>query len=325
MAIHEVDLPLELEVLHTDKIAARQFLHNTWLGQKITNFLWSNVRDDVIAGGEFAKHPETAKLIPHSSIFWWGVNVGIFNYPTDFFALICDGTVTVRVGDVTSLSSHTITISNGDCFESDMLICATGWQLGPTLQFDTPELATKIGPIPHDPKDPSVMKVDREILEKFPILAKQPYTNPAVKLEQPSYELYRGAIPPPFVRTRNFAWCGLTPNLSGTVTAGVQALWITAFLDNRLETPPEMLYGESEIREMAVWHARFWRWRCPMGMGPVMPDMVFEVLPYLDTLLRDLGLKTRRKGGWREIVEPYGASDYAGLIDEWRARGKNID
>lgn len=62
-----------------------------------------------------------------------------------------------------------------------------------------------------------------------------------------------------------------------------------------------------------------------MGLGTMMPDMVFEVLPFLDTLLRDLGLKTNRKGGWREILEPYGKQDYKGLVQEWLSKGKKVN
>ena len=55
-----------------------------------------------------------------------------------------------------------------------------------------------------------------------------------------------------------------------------------------------------------------------MGSGKSRPDMAFETIPYIDSLLRDLGLNPDRKAGWwREIFEYYGVQDYKGLVDEW--------
>ena len=45
--------------------------------------------------------------------------------------------------------------------------------------------------------------------------------------------------------------------------------------------------------------------------------MVFEVMPHVDTLLRELSLETRRKGGWAEIFENYEVGDYPNLVQEW--------
>ena len=65
--------------------------------------------------------------------------------------------------------------------------------------------------------------------------------------------------------------------------------------------------------------------------------MAFDAIPYVDMLLRDLGLDWRRKvkvenaketgfagwravkAWWREVFWPYGPGDYIGLVDEWRA------
>ena len=71
----------------------------------------------------------------------------------------------------------------------------------------------------------------------------------------------------------------------------------------------------------AALHAQYLRWRYPYGRGA--PDFVFDAVPYLDMLLRDLGLEHRRKRGWgglrevREVFEAYGPRDYAGLVGEW--------
>jgi len=40
----------------------------------------------------------------------------------------------------------------------------------------------------------------------------------------------------------------------------------------------------------------------------------------VDALLGDLGLESRRKGGWREWIETYRPRDYEGIVDEWCAK-----
>jgi hypothetical protein len=64
--------------------------------------------------------------------------------------------------------------------------------------------------------------------------------------------------------------------------------------------------------------------RAPYGHGRSYPDLVVDQVPYWDLLLHDLGLETRRKGGWRELLEPYSHEDYAGLVDEWLSKGRSL-
>jgi hypothetical protein len=53
---------------------------------------------------------------------------------------------------------------------------------------------------------------------------------------------------------------------------------------------------------------------------------VFEGLPYIDMLLRDLGLKHIRKRSWfAELTEPYAPRDFAGLVEEWQAAHRGGD
>jgi hypothetical protein len=54
------------------------------------------------------------------------------------------------------------------------------------------------------------------------------------------------------------------------------------------------------------------------GAGRRYPDLVFDSLPYIDALLRDLGVSARRKSSLlKEIFEPYRLKDYQGLVEEW--------
>jgi hypothetical protein len=55
--------------------------------------------------------------------------------------------------------------------------------------------------------------------------------------------------------------------------------------------------------------------------------MAFDSLPFIDLLLKDLGLPSHRKGGWwwREWFVPYTQSDYRGLVSEWvKSKEKSV-
>ena len=107
--------------------------------------------------------------------------------------------------------------------------------------------------------------------------------------------------------------------------AQAQALWITAFLIDRLESLSKIdeAFVEKIKDETAVTTA-YERLRHPPeagGYGDKHGDMALESLPYVDLLLRDLGLVWRRKEGllaWlKDIFEPYAQKDYVGLVNEW--------
>ncbi|KAL4997086.1 hypothetical protein BDV10DRAFT_201987 [Aspergillus recurvatus] len=66
-------------------------------------------------------------------------------------------------------------------------------------------------------------------------------------------------------------------------------------------------------------HTQFGVHRYPGGLGRRNPDFVFDAIPYVDMLMKDLGLSGRRKGGgfldrW---LQPYGVEDYVGVVGEW--------
>lgn len=65
-------------------------------------------------------------------------------------------------------------------------------------------------------------------------------------------------------------------------------------------------------------HTQFGIHRYPGGMGRRNPDFVFDAIPYVDMLLRDLGIKgDRKEKGFRGLFEPYGVEDYVGVVGEW--------
>lgn len=198
-------------------------------------------------------------------------------------------------------------------------------------------------------------KADAEICSRFPLLAKPPVFNkhyvPLLKqnafttteadtsTELSTMLLYHAIVPPSptFLRTKDLAFAGALMNFSNTTGVYIQGLWISAFFDGTLardpsdavtdlrELPPKENAGWNptleKVQYETVLHNRFGKWRYPADHGVKYPDFVFEAVPYMDMLVRDLGLRVRRKGGWwREITEAYGPEDYADIGDEWRRK-----
>lgn len=294
----------------------RKFFHNTRLGRAILRGFFGIINDEMTTLGKYNDHPETKKLMPQSNVYWWGSTVGVFNYPTDLFELVRQGLVHVHIADITSISPHTVRLSDGSDISADIFICATGYEQAPNVKLLPGGIAPKIGLSAALPDDDMVKAADEEILRRFPGLKDQPPAGPngLREREQASYTLYRNTVSPSFLASQNLAYCGMAVTLRGFLTAQIQALRITAFLDGRLSAP---LPSEGEAEWQAMLQNRFWRWRAPNGLGPKSPDMVFEIMPFLDTLLRDLGLPTARKSSWwKEMFEYYGVADYPQLVQE---------
>lgn len=279
----------------------------------------------MLESGRYNEHPETKKLVPSTSFFWSGTSVGIFNYPTELFSLIRQGLVHVHIADITSLSHNSVHIcsSSGGAIDipADIIICATGYKHVSTVRILPENIsASRLGLCTATAAtDTLIHAADAEIARLFPALSpnNQPQRPTAAyyheHANQASWSLYRGLVPPAFLASRNFAYAGMAISVRGFLTSEISALWTVAFLDGALETPSKV-----EAEWAALLSQRFWRARAPCGLGARGPDMVFEIMPYVDTLLRDLGLRTARKGSWwRELFEWYGVRDYKGLVSEW--------
>ncbi|KAJ6151337.1 hypothetical protein N7470_007931 [Penicillium chermesinum] len=316
----------------------RSFLHGTWLGRKIVDAFWSVLADDVIQLNGYDKHPETKKLKPWVSPFWIASSLSILNYPTDFFDLVRDGTIQVHVADINSLSAHTVHLSTGDSLSTTALICSTGWRCTPNLKFLPEGLDRELGfPWSSDPLNAQMVKAaDEEILSRFPRLQSPPCPNPKY---HPLNDEAEAAVPHPFrlarFMDRSLAFMGITMTINTTLVAQTQALWIAAYFGGQYtptateHCPPALRAGldsksenndELDLAWETALHTEFGRYRYPAGFGRRNPDFVFDAIPYVDLMLRDLGLNPERKNGLlAQCLQPYGVEDYKGLIDEWKA------
>ena len=315
----------------------RNFLHNTRVGRRIVEAFWSILANDVITLNGYDKHAETKKLKPWIPAFWVGSSLSILNYPTDFYGYVRDGTIKVHVTDIKRLSPKTVHLTNGETLHADALICSTGWKHRPSIKFLPEGLEKQLG-LPYrstSTDDPLAEKADNEILQRFPKLATQPIVNKHYKALDGegspeslnrSFQAYRFMVPPAFINDRSIAYTGMISSIHTTSAAQAQALWVTAYFSGHLpRTETSSMKGSAtfdkeKVRWEAVLHNRFGKWRYPGGYGKRFPDIVFDGVPYIDMLLRDMGLNHRRKSSrWSELFHPYGPQDYVGLVGEWKA------
>jgi len=309
--------------------SVRKFLHGTWLGRRIVDTFWWVLSTDANALMGYDKHPETQKLKPRHSAFWTGSGLGILNFDGDFLELVREGKIKVHVADVRELGNGIVLLSDGTRLNTNAVVCATGWKARPPLKFLPEGLDAELG-LPSNHPAPSAAasfrSADAEVLSRFPRLQEQPKTpipggDTAADETPRPFTLYRFMAPPSTVLSHHsIAFAGMITTISTPLCASLQALWITAYLDSSLSRTAS---STAQAEEQAVLHARFGRWRYPCGYGGRFPDFVFDAVPYLDMLLKDLGLEHRRKGSWlKEIFQAYGPEDYHGIIEEWMVKIK---
>jgi len=335
----------------------RKFLHGTAVGRAIVNTFWGILGSDVMTLMDFDSHPETAKLKPRTLPMFTGDSFSIMNYDTDFLELVRSGKVKIHVADFESLSPGMVHLSDGTSFEADAMMAGTGWKHAPPMEFLPEGIDKELG-LPHEatekaPKEDLanqqdlLRRADTEITTRFPRLKDEHIWNenyvPVTKVEgidiaseDPAatkpltpYMLHNFIIPASerFLRPRDIAFVGMVGNFSNTISAHIQGLWVSAYFLGALANSPAHAVGDEaameRLRYQTVLQNRWGKWRYPTDWGNKTPSFVFDAVPYLDLLQRDLGVKMHRKGGAvAEIWSPYMAKDYRTINDEWeKARG----
>jgi len=219
---------------------------------------------------------------------------------------------------------------------ADGLITATGFSAKPTMNFVQTTIHSDLG-IPTTSLTQSQddfwkeldQKADLVIASKFPRLLVGPYRSPSSTVIQPynpgldldfrytPFRLYRGIAPPglTFQGDHSLIFIGMFSNVASTIRLELQCLWAYAYLTNHLKIDRSSVFDETALM------SRYSKHRSPYGHGRFFPDVVFDQVPYFDTLLRDLGLPTWRKGNiFKEIFSSYRTVDYKGVVRQWLAK-----
>ncbi|KAE8421367.1 hypothetical protein BDV36DRAFT_292294 [Aspergillus pseudocaelatus] len=325
----------------------RSFLHATWPGRMLVRLFWAALEWDMVKVNRYSDHEETAKLRPWVGSMWVATAVGILNFPSDLFSLIREGLVKVHIADVERLEHHTVVLSDnnnsssstsggGDRLDTRALILCTGWKASPGIRFLPEGIEQELGlPWAADPVNQAhVRQARKDICTRLPMLRSFPEskgraynatddTNEETVLHP--FRLARFVVPPGLWDDHSIAFLGTVTTFNTAIMTEVQALWALVYLNNGRELNYYRAHLQEEdkeamIREIAL-HTEFCALRSPADHGARNAAFIFEVMPYLDLLLGDLGLRTARKGSWwANLFVRHQPRDYAGLVEEWKAR-----
>jgi hypothetical protein len=311
--------------------------------------------DDDDGGGK--SHNAVAMMRPWTSTCWMGNSLSIHNYETDWFQLVREGRIVPHIADVEELDGGIVKLSDGSSIEVDALVACTGWKSFPTMKFEPEDVHHELEQVLVERRssclnrtasldgtsfpefhDESSAEGRAQVLTLRPELRSKPIRilpigknvrSNTIKSEReepgPSLSgLYRFIVPPSrtFLENRNLAVIGGHISIHTVMLAQAQALWITAFFHGRVASTATA--NVDAVRQEALVFSEYERIRRPReagGCGRRFPDLVFDSFPYMNMLLEELGIATRRKPSWiREMLQPYTLSDYRGLVSEWLRR-----
>ena len=313
----------------------RQFLHRSLVGRWITMRFWSILGGLLCRQNGYDKTYNTKRLMPWYSLFWMGNSLGVHNYETSWFDLACKGKINVHIAHVEYLQESSVKLSNEEIRNVDALVCCTGWKAEPPIKFMPAEVLNKMGIPGSLPLSAELSgKARRQVLRQRPILEAGPTRRSVEALETPDndtksgqlgpYRLYRYVVPADrdFMADRNIAFLGMDLSVHAIMVAQAQALWITAFFENEISDLRSEVIQQRQVELDTALHVEYQKLRRPRGAGghgAGFPDLVFDSLPYVDLLLQDLRLRTRRKNNvFADFFRPYSLSDYQGLVREWK-------
>ncbi|ETS73528.1 hypothetical protein PFICI_14474 [Pestalotiopsis fici W106-1] len=318
----------------------RRFLHETRLGRIFVSAFWRLLQYYAYKSHRYNDHPETQKLKPWVNPFWMGNSLSIHNYSSSWFDLVRQGRITIHIADVGRLSEGRVHLSDDTTLDADALVCCTGWIQKPSIQFLRNGTNSKIG---LNTRETEVMNqvamARKEIYHRMPALRQPPriirtretpqatldVSNRCLQTEH-RFQLYRFIIPADgdTLRHKNLAFIGSHLALTAVMISQLQALWITAFFSNEINTLKTSNIDFARVMYETILHNEYTRIRHPPtagGCGERCPDLTFDCLPYMDLLMQDLGLnpfrRYKRDGFWSEICGRYMPSDYKGIVQEW--------
>lgn len=310
-----------------DASLIRTFLHRWTIGLRITQIFWGWITDAYVQ--RLKNDKRTAMLVPWTSAYWMGTSLGTLNYPTDWHQLVREDRIIVHHTDIVSFSQNTVELTNGVLEDVDAIVCCTGWRAISPIQFLPATLDLGLSSLPKEAGDEEAMvrQAQEYVLQQRPYLATPPRAmlsnDMSIRTDATPCRLYRYMLPPTkrFMHSRNLAFFAADNPLAFTTAADIQALWITAFFSDKISHLQQHHLNMDQICRETMLLTEYERLRRPKiagGVGERYGEYVFDHLPYLDSLMQDLGLQWRRKSTlWKEWFEPYGVMEYKGLVEEW--------
>ncbi|KAI9655991.1 MAG: hypothetical protein M1821_005052 [Bathelium mastoideum] len=302
------------------------------MGRWLTGIFWDFVAylSDKHAGYDKGDH--VAGLRPEidgKSVFWANSGLGVVTLP-DFWSTIHKGDVSIVRDELQTLEKSTMHFKSGRSADADFVVMCTGW--GDHFAMFDDEKKTEVGlPVKAKrsfEKDPAPLdrdwrtidhEADKSVDRKLPFLAKGPELDHVLPMKFPQrrWRLYRRVVPLALAEKgdRSLAILGQIHTVQTPLVASVQTFWAILYLLGELELP----HGDAMVQEIAEWNA--WTRKRYVSQGRKFPYSLYDFLPYVDTLCKDLGINPRRKPNMiAEYISPYKPEDYNGMFEEYYAQ-----
>ncbi len=257
-------------------------------------------------------------------IFWQNDSSGVSTRP-DFLSTIATK-VQIHRRDVDRLNPQMVVLAPKDseddklAIPAEALVYCTGWD--PVSSLFSSEEAERLGlTIPLAESDPKVQShwqgletdADRKVLSDFPYLGEPP---PYLKLEptHTPFRLYKAMAPVHGASNHSIVFLGKMVVGNNFRTAEAQALWAVAYLDGRVSVTESAM--QADVAMTVAWNRRRY-----LNKGQLGSWFYFDVVGYADMLLEQLKLSSHRRKGWfRDLMDPCLADDFKGLAAEYKAR-----
>ncbi|KAF3055374.1 Uncharacterized protein CFAM422_013152 [Trichoderma lentiforme] len=298
----------------------------TWLIGKF----WSFATKKTKTGGLYADMTDEnrQKLLPESdsALFSAAGGAALHSCPKFISELSKpDGLLTVHRTRITSAQDQILHLSNGKTISCQALVFGTGWTSEDIL-FD-PVLGLSLGlPKPVVLEDDVSTeywqelhtRADADILSLLPILKDSPGRKTADVLTP--YRLYRYMLPSSLAAAddHSLIFLGYLISIQTHILSEVSALWAICWLENLVDL------GVSKNKEdidYEIAKVNAFSFRKNLSQEPSAGSGIQH---FIDLLIKDMGLKPKRKGGLgiKDTFVPYRSQDYLGIVDEILRRSK---
>ena len=316
----------------TPQTWATRLFHQSWIGRNVVDWIWGSSDASTRREAGFKERSDNTgttyqNLQPDTPIFWGDDSSGVNQRP-DFWRCMASDNVRVFRKDILELKHHQIVMPE-ETISSDVIVCGTGWlpsyhsflnedlaqDLG--LPVTLPTQVGKLSNLEYDRWSTLEQMADTEMCRRFPRLQSPPPHFTRTSAQSP-FRLYKYMVP-------------ISPEMQGIVFLGhivignnfraaeCQALWAVAYLDGHLSLPSE----EDMRREVAMSVA--WCRRRYLSKGTLGHWLYFDLVPYTDALLKQLGLKShKRNGTFKDFFSPCVAEDLVDLLGEFTRKGKLV-
>lgn len=257
-------------------------------------------------------------------IFWQNDSSSVNTRP-DFLSTIATQ-VHIYRRDVDRLNPQSVVLAPRDAEDkeiilpADVLVYCTGWD--PVSYLFSSDEALRLGlSVPISEVEPKVQShwqaletaADCKVISKFPHLGEPPLYRKFEPIHTP-FRLYKAIAPVNGAPNHSIVFLGKMVVGNNFRTAEAQALWAVAYLDGNVEVSESAM--QADVAMMVAWDRRRY-----LNKGQLGTWFYFDVVAYADMLLEQLKLSSHRRKGWfRNLMNPCVANDLKDLAAEYKAR-----